>query len=60
MINLVEAELFRLYIDPISNFSDPLFDDFTKLLQQSNDVLSVQWCLNLVEPQAFLSFNIGG
>jgi hypothetical protein len=28
----IEAELFHLYIDPISNFSDPLFDDFTKLL----------------------------
>jgi hypothetical protein len=37
-----------------------LFDDFTKLLEQSSDVLLIQWCLNLVEPQAFLGFNIGG
>jgi hypothetical protein len=59
-INLVKAKLFHPYIDPFSSFDDPLFDDFTKLLQQSNDVLLIQWCLHLVEPQAFLRFNIGG
>ncbi len=31
-INLAKAELFCLYIDRISNFSEPLFNDFTKLL----------------------------
>jgi len=59
-INLVGVKLFHLYIDPFSSFDNPLFDDFTKLLQQSSDVLSVQWCLYLVEPQVFLGFNIGG
>ncbi len=32
MINLAEAEIFHLYVDLIPNFSDPLFDDFIKLL----------------------------
>jgi hypothetical protein len=31
-INLAETELFRFYINPIFNFDDPLFDEFTKLL----------------------------
>ncbi len=48
-----KAELFCLYTDPFSNFDDPLFNDFTKLLP-------VQWCSNLVEPQAFFNFNISG
>jgi hypothetical protein len=60
VINLVKVKLFHLYIYPFSSFDDPMFDDFTKLLQQSNDVLLIQWCLDLVEPQAFLGFNIGG
>jgi hypothetical protein len=53
--NFAKAKLFHFYIDPFSNF-----DDFTKLLQQSSDVLLVQWCSYLVEPQAFLGYNIGG
>jgi hypothetical protein len=32
-MNLFEVELFHLYIDPISSFDDPVFDDFPKLLQ---------------------------
>ncbi len=60
VINLVKAKLFHLYIDPFSSFDDPLFNDFTKLFQQSSGVLLIQWCLDLVEPQAFLGFNIGG
>ncbi len=59
-INLVKAKVFHLYIYPFSSFDDPLFDDFTKVLQQSSDVLLIQLCLNLVEPQAFLGFNMGG
>ncbi len=59
-INLVKVKLFHLYTDPFSSFDDPLFDDFTKLLQQSSDVLLIHWCLDLVEPQAFFGFNIGG
>ncbi len=59
-INLIKVRLFHCYIYPFSSFDDPLFDNFTKLFQQSNDVLLIQWCLDLVEPQAFLGFNIGG
>jgi hypothetical protein len=54
-INLAKVKLFHFYTDPFSRF-----DDLTKLLQQSNDVLLVQWCSYLVKPQAFLGFNISG
>jgi len=30
VVNLTKAELFCFYIDPFSNFDDPLFNDFTK------------------------------
>jgi hypothetical protein len=53
VIHLAKVELFCFYTDPFSNFDDPLFNDFTKLLP-------VQWCSNLIQPQAFLGFNIGG
>jgi hypothetical protein len=55
VINLAEVKLFHFYTNPFSSV-----DDFTKLLQQSNDVLLVQWCSYLVEPQAFLGYNVGG
>ncbi len=32
-VNIFEVELFHFYIDPISSFDDPVFDDFPKLLQ---------------------------
>jgi hypothetical protein len=48
-INLAETKHFHLCTNPFSHF-----DDFTKLLWQSSDVLLVQWCSYLVEPQAFL------
>lgn len=53
VINLAKVELFCFYTNPFSNFDDPLFNDFTKLLL-------VQWCSNLIKPQAFIGFNIGG
>jgi hypothetical protein len=34
VMNLVKAELSYLYIDPIFNFDDLTFDNFTKLLSQ--------------------------
>lgn len=60
VINLIKVELFRFYIDPFSSFDNSLFDDFTRLFQQSSDVLPISWCSNLVELQDFLSFNIVG
>ncbi len=33
VVNPFEVELFHFYIDPISSFDDPVFDDFPKLLQ---------------------------
>jgi hypothetical protein len=32
VLNLTKAELFCFYIDPFSNFNDPLCNDFTKFL----------------------------
>jgi hypothetical protein len=32
-VNIFEVELFHLYIDPISSFDDPVFNDYPKLLQ---------------------------
>ncbi len=37
MVNLVEVELFYLYIDPLSSFNDFIFYDFTKLLPHFYD-----------------------
>jgi hypothetical protein len=33
VVNIFDVELFHLYIDPISSFDHPMFDDFPKLLQ---------------------------
>ncbi len=57
-INLVEAELFHLCIYSISNFDGLMFDDFTKLLQHSNDVLFLSMSSNLVKFQKILDFKI--
>jgi hypothetical protein len=57
-MNLIKVKFFRLYIDPISNFDDPIFDDFNKLLQKSHDVLPLLWCFNHVELKEHLDFKL--
>jgi hypothetical protein len=42
VINRTKTKLFHLYIISIINFDDPMFYDFTKFLQHSNDVLPLQ------------------
>jgi hypothetical protein len=58
VINLTKTKLFHFYIIPISNFDGPMFYNFTKFLQHSNDVLPLSWCLDLVELKKFLSYKI--
>jgi hypothetical protein len=55
-MNLIKIEIFHLYIDPISSFGHPMFDDFNKLLQQSHDVFPLPWYFNHVELKEHLGF----
>jgi hypothetical protein len=48
VVNLGKGYLFCFYIDSLSNFDDYLFDDFTKVVKLSNDVLFLYWCSNLL------------
>jgi hypothetical protein len=57
-MNFIKVENFHLYIDPISSFDDPMFDDFNKLLQQSHNALPLPWCFNHVEHKEHLGFKL--
>ncbi len=46
MINLVEAHVLHLYTNSFFNFCDPLFNDSTKVVELSKDVLPLCWCLD--------------
>jgi len=49
VVNLGKGYLFCFYIDSLSNFDDYLFDDFTKVVKLSNDVLFLYWCSNFIK-----------
>ncbi len=48
VVNLGKVYLFCLYTNSLSNFDYYLFDDFTKVVEFSNDVLLLYLCSNLL------------